>query len=112
MPRLTDEELACKLEQQQVDRVILNDAASRIRQCELDQLLDRNAIISAVRQSPLLDPTLHDTFEKLVLDVKIPRRSSARMSSLAGRVLRGYHPTRDEIEALAASVLSQDQEPG
>ena len=40
------------------------------------------------------------------------KQSSAAMSSLAGRVLGGYETTRDEIEALAASVLSQDETKG
>ena len=41
----------------------------------------------------------------------MPRQSSDRLSSLAARVLGGYEPTREEIEALAASVLSQDETP-
>lgn len=34
------------------------------------------------------------------------------MSKLAAKVLKGYHPTRDEICALAGSVLSQDETKG
>lgn len=40
------------------------------------------------------------------------KQSSAKLSSLAGKVLNGYQPTRDEIEAMAASVLSQDERRG
>lgn len=33
--------------------------------------------------------------------------TSAKLAKLASKVLKGYDPTRDEIEALAASVMSQ-----
>jgi hypothetical protein len=40
------------------------------------------------------------------------KQTSSRISSLAARVLAGYEPTREEIEALAASALSQDETKG
>lgn len=33
--------------------------------------------------------------------------TSAKLAKLASKTLKGYEPTRDEIEALAASVMSQ-----
>jgi hypothetical protein len=39
------------------------------------------------------------------------KQSSEKMTKLASSVLRGYEPTRDEIESLAASVLSQRETP-
>jgi hypothetical protein len=33
--------------------------------------------------------------------------TSAKMAKLASKVLKGYEPTRDEIEGLAACVLTQ-----
>lgn len=35
------------------------------------------------------------------------KQTSSNLAKLASRVLRGYEPSRDEIESLAASVLSQ-----
>lgn len=40
------------------------------------------------------------------------KQSSSKLSTLAAKVLKGYLPSRDEIEALAASVLSQDERKG
>jgi hypothetical protein len=40
------------------------------------------------------------------------RQSSAKLSTLAARVLQGYIPTQDEMRSLAASVLTQDQTKG
>lgn len=40
------------------------------------------------------------------------KQSSAKLSSLAARILKGYVPTHDEVMALAASVLSQDETKG
>lgn len=39
------------------------------------------------------------------------KQSSAQLSSLAARVLNGAEPTPSQITQLAASVLSQDEEP-
>lgn len=39
------------------------------------------------------------------------KQTSPEMSSLAGRVMAGYEPTRDEILSMAASLLSQDEMP-
>lgn len=33
--------------------------------------------------------------------------TSAKLAKLASKVLKGYEPTRDEIEALAGSVMGQ-----
>ena len=42
-----------------------------------------------------------------------PKQSTPPISTLASNVLAGrVKPTQDEINALAASVLSQDQTPG
>lgn len=40
------------------------------------------------------------------------KQSSPEMSSLAGRVMAGYWPDRQEVLALAACVLSQDETKG
>lgn len=37
------------------------------------------------------------------------RVSSDELAALAARVLNGYNPTREEIESLAGSVLSQSE---
>ena len=37
------------------------------------------------------------------------KTSSKKSATLAGRVLAGYNPTRDEIETLAASVVAQSE---
>ena len=33
--------------------------------------------------------------------------TSAKLAKLASKVMRGYEPTRDEVESLAASVMAQ-----
>jgi hypothetical protein len=38
------------------------------------------------------------------------KQTGDRASQIAARVLNGGTPTRDEIETLAASVLSQDEQ--
>lgn len=40
------------------------------------------------------------------------KQTSAVVSSLAGRVLKGYAPTKAELYMLAASVLAQDEMKG
>lgn len=40
------------------------------------------------------------------------KQSGDRASEIASRVLRGEHPSRAEIETLAASVLGQDETKG
>jgi hypothetical protein len=106
---LTDTELASKLEQQQVDRAILNEAARRIRECDMQHLLLASDISSAIQRSPLLDQHQSDVVEKIVMSVPPRRQSSARLSSLAARILRGGDYTRSDVMSLAASVLSQDE---
>ena len=109
---LTDEELACKLEEFQVDRVILDEAARRIRECELRTLIHTNEMVSAVRRSPLIDDRRTDIVEQLLMAVPSRRVSSTRLSSLASRILRGAEYTDEEVKSLAASVMSQDETPG
>jgi hypothetical protein len=112
MPRsLTDEQLARKLEEQQVDRMILDEAARRIRNRELQELLYTNEVVSAVKSSPILDERTRDKVERTIMAVRAPRVSSSRMSSLAAQVMRDPNAT-DREKSLAASVLSQDETPG
>ncbi len=112
MAQLTDEELACKLEAQQVDRVILDQAARRIRECELRSLIHSNDIIEAIQRSPLLtDEHQAAIIEQIVMSVKPSRQSSSRMSSLAAQVMRDPDATTRE-RSLAASVMSQDETRG
>jgi hypothetical protein len=40
------------------------------------------------------------------------KQSSPELSSLAAQVLKGHEPTKAEINKLAASVISQDEERG
>lgn len=109
---LTDEELACKLEEQQIDRTILDEAARRIRDRDLRTLVYTNDLVEAVRASPLIDDRKADLIEKIMMAVPVPHRvSSSRMSSLAALVLRDPHASERE-RSLAASVLSQDETPG
>lgn len=57
---------------------------------------------------------LRDLINEYILgEVSFPKKqSSSRMSTLASKVLNGYKPSNDEIKALAASVLSQDETRG
>ncbi|MCC6598593.1 MAG: hypothetical protein IT559_07380 [Alphaproteobacteria bacterium] len=57
---------------------------------------------------------IRDLINQYVLfeEVHAKKQSSDIMSSLASKVLRGHKPTDKEIKALAASVLSQDENPG
>lgn len=106
---LTDDELADRLEAQQVDRTILNEAARRIRECELRTLLHTNSIIEAINSSSLLKGEHQaEIIEQIVMAVKPGRQSTARLSSLAARVMRDPEATPRE-RSLAASVLSQDE---
>lgn len=43
---------------------------------------------------------------------KKAKETSAKLSSLAARILNGYEPTREEIVSMAASLMSQDQTKG
>lgn len=43
---------------------------------------------------------------------KKPAQTGDRMSSIAGKTLGGYKPTRGEIESMAASLMRQDQVKG
>lgn len=109
---LSDEELARRLEEQQVDRVVLDEAAKRIRDCELRTLIHTNDIIEAVHRSPLLSSERQQAIvDQIISSVKPTRQSSSRMSSLAAQVMRDPDATARE-RSLAASVLSQDQTPG
>lgn len=109
---LTDEELACKLEEQQIDRTILDEAARRIRDRDLRTLIYTNDLVEAIRSSPLLDDRKTDLVEKIMMAVPVPHRvSSSRMSSIAAVVMRDPDATPRE-RSLAASVLSQDETPG
>ena len=40
------------------------------------------------------------------------KQPTDEMSSLAGKVLNGYEPTRDEVLSLAGAVLGHDVTPG
>lgn len=113
MARLTDDELACRLEEQQVDRTLLNDAAKRIREYELQTLIHTSDIIEAIHRSPLLSGEREQAIvEQVVMSVRPGRQSSSRLSSLASRVWRTGEATREEVRSLAASVMSQDETPG
>lgn len=39
------------------------------------------------------------------------KQTSPEVAALAGRVMAGYWPNRDEVLSLAASCLSQDEKP-
>lgn len=109
---LTDEQLACRLEEQQIDRTILDEAARRIRERDLRTLVHTNDLVEAIRSSPLLDDHKTGLIEKIMMAVPVPHRvSSSRMSSLAAQVMRDPDATPRE-RSLAASVLSQDETPG
>lgn len=57
---------------------------------------------------------LRDLIDEYILysDRIAKKQSSGSMSTLAARVLNGYQPNQNEIKALAASVLSQDETKG
>lgn len=111
---LTDEELAQKLELNQVDRTILDEAARRIRGRDLDQLVTVNSVIEALHATPLLDDSKVEIAEKVIAAVTAqPRRqTSSKMSTLASKVWRTGEATREEVRSLAACVMSQDETPG
>ena len=50
--------------------------------------------------------------EELLKELNEDKQSSDEMSSLAARVLAGYAPTKDEIESMAACILTQDETKG
>lgn len=41
-----------------------------------------------------------------------PRQTSPRISTIAGKTLGGYKPTRAETVSMAASLVGQDQTKG
>lgn len=88
---LSNHELASKLEPNQVDRVVLDEAARRLK-----------------KQVPLAAVDKVHVTERM----KLNRESSARLSTLASRILRGEGYTDSDVRSLAASVLSQDDTPG
>lgn len=56
---------------------------------------------------------IRDLINQYILDeMPLKKQSSDKLSRLASQVLNGYHPTRQEIKSLAASVLSQDETSG
>lgn len=113
MARFTDEELACRLEAQQVDRIVLDAAAKRIRECELRTLLHTNDILDAIAESSIISDEHRTAIIEMIVSAVPPnRQTSSRMSSLAARVWRTGEATKDEIRSLAASVMSQDETPG
>lgn len=111
---LTDEQLASRLERNQVDRTDLDEAARRIRGRDLDQLITVNSIVEALHATPLLDENKTEIAEKVIAAVTAqPRRqSSSKMSTLASKVWRTGEATREEVRSLAACVMSQDETPG
>jgi len=111
MRHISDDDLAKLLERQQVDRTVLIEAARRIRACDVQALLDKHDIIETIASCGLFTAGQTSAVEQLILNAKSPRRSSARMSSLAGRILNGEPYTSSDVHSLAASVLSQDQTP-
>lgn len=109
MPRsLTDDQLADKLLSPQIDRTVLDEAARRLRDSEFRQLMNMVDFTTAVHQSPLIDEKTSKLVETTVMNVVVSRRSSARMSSLAGKILAGKDYDRADVLSLAAFVLSQD----
>lgn len=109
---LTDNELAQRLENNQVDRVLLDEAARRIRGRDLDQLVTSNAIIEALHATPLLDVNKSEIAEQVISAITagpLRKQSSSRMSSLASKVWRTGKASREEIRSLAACVMSQDE---
>jgi hypothetical protein len=109
MRQRTDEELAALLETNQVDRSILNMVAERLRRIGVEQLLTSIQVVEAINSSPLVDRRVAETIEPLVLAPQLRKQSSARMSSLAGRILAGADYTHGDVLSLAASVMSQDE---
>ena len=109
---LSDDQLADKLCQHQVDRTVLDEAARRLRGQELRELTAKNTIIEAIHQSPLIDKKNSETAERIILAVTPVKKSSARLSSLASKILHGHAYTDEDVRSLAASVLSQDETPG
>ena len=41
-----------------------------------------------------------------------PAQTGDKVSSIAGKTLGGYKPTRSEVESMAASLIRQDQVKG
>lgn len=111
MPRsLTDDQLADKLLSPQIDRTVLDEAARRLKDIEFRQLMAAVEIATAVSQSPFLDKRTAKLVETTALNTVTSRRSSARMSSLAGKILSGREYDHEDVLSLAARVLAQDDD--
>lgn len=111
MPRyLTDDQLAKRLRQQQVDRTVLDEAAKRLEQFDMQQLLQATNIIQALNSSGILTEEQLSLIEKAVMTVPLSRYSPARITSLAGRILSSEKYTKADVMSLAASVLQQDDD--
>lgn len=112
---LSDEELARRLESNQIDRTDLNEAARRVRNCDLRQLLHTNSIVEAIGASPLVSDRTAGLIEQVIMTVRSDsrrRQSSSKMSTLASKIWRTGEATKEELRSLAASVMSQDETQG
>jgi hypothetical protein len=109
----SDDELADKLMQVQVDRVTLNEAARRLKELSTEKFHMMADVIGAIDEDVILSDEQKGHLQQLALTVyrardrqPIPRDE---LSSLASKVISGrYTPTSTEVRSLAACVMRMD----
>lgn len=112
---LSNEQLVAELERVNGERwlqELLLEAAHRLRQFDVQGLLFATQAVDAITKSPLVDKKTAELVEALIMTPVLKRQSSVKMSSLAGRVLKGLDYTHGDVLSLAACVLSQDETKG
>ena len=107
----TNAELAALLTRPQVDGTILQEAAQRLRDFDLQQLLTMNEVVQTVNESTAIDEHTSRIVEQVVTAIPISKRSTEAMASLAARILQGRVYDDQDVKSLAASVLAQYEEP-
>lgn len=111
MPRsLSNEDLAKRLIDPQVDHTVLKEASRRLSEIDLRHVMSLVDVAAAISASPQFDDKASDQIEQVVMSVALSNRSLGRISSLAGRILSGAEYTRDDVLSIAASVLSRDDD--
>lgn len=106
MRSLDNQQLADKLEENQIDGTAIAEAARRLRAIDLQHLLTVAEMAAAVHQSPLIDTKTSQVVEKTIMAVPLSQRSPMRIPSMAGKILSGGRYDHQDVLSLAAFVIS------
>lgn len=88
----------------------VEEAARRLREHDFRELQTMMETITAISESPLIDDKQSLAAGQIITSIPMSRKGFARVSGLAGRIMRGAPYSNADVHELAAFAIATETE--